>query len=387
SFTVRQAATAEAVWEAYYKVLVFDSFGSKIREDWIKGGEAAKIQVKDFIDYGNRTGAKFSYWKGDLSGNQNPATITVNSPKVITAVYERAYYLSLISNYSSAVGEGWYTEGSSASPYVSQSIVQTSEDSRVVFLGWNCSLPLTVTKPATLAAVWEKQYLVDAKTPAGSVIGVGWYRENSYANLKLSETYFSFGNSTTLRFFEWSDGARESSRKIYVSKAVHISAVWISFSLSFENGVKVGEDYWFNSGEEAKIKLSAGLTNGTSVGVKVLSPQGEQTASTYFVTKDYDKRTSVSFYFEGIKLASANLVFTSVKLSAVKGGSLVKVVAQWAHDGSRVAGIKIKCLETGQEEVSNYLGEAYFKIVSNSTLTFIPASFANGITSFYEAEA
>ncbi|MGC8935739.1 MAG: hypothetical protein ACP5LN_11320, partial [Thermoproteota archaeon] len=129
SFTVRQAATAEAVWEAYYKVLVFDSFGSKIREDWIKGGEAAKIQVKDFIDYGNRTGAKFSYWKGDLSGNQNPATITVNSPKVITAVYERAYYLSLISNYSSAVGEGWYTEGSSASPYVSQSIVQTSEDS------------------------------------------------------------------------------------------------------------------------------------------------------------------------------------------------------------------------------------------------------------------
>ena len=52
----------------------------------------------------------------------------------------------------------------------------------------------------------------------------------------------------------------------------------------------------------------------------------------------------------------------------------------------RVAGIKVKCLEIEQEEASNYLGEAYFNIVSNSTLTFIPTSFVNGITSFYEAE-
>ena len=59
-----------------------------------------------------------------------------------------------------------------------------------------------------------------------------------------------------------------------------------------------------------------------------------------------------------------------------------KTTAYWY----RVAGIKVKCLETGQEEVSNYIGGAYFKIVSNSTLTFIPTSFVNGITSFYEAE-
>ena len=52
----------------------------------------------------------------------------------------------------------------------------------------------------------------------------------------------------------------------------------------------------------------------------------------------------------------------------------------------RISGIKVKCLEIEQEEVSNYLGEAYFNIVSNSTLTFIPTSFENGITSFYEAE-
>jgi hypothetical protein len=80
------------------------------------------------------------------------------------------------------------------------------------------------------------------------------------------------------------------------------------------------------------------------------------------------------------------LVFTSVKLSAKKDGSVVKVTAQWTHDSSRIPRIKVKCLETGQEEVLNYLGEAYFNIVSNSTLTFIPTSFVNGITSFYEAE-
>jgi|GEM_PF-1475817 len=386
SFTVRQATTAEAIWEVYYKVLVFDSFGGKVKEEWVKSGETKEIKVNDFVDYGNRTGAKFSYWKGDLSGSQNPTTITVNSPRVIAAVYERAYYLKLLANYSSAIGEGWYIEGSSVSPSVKESVVQTSSDSREVFLGWNCSLPLTIVQPTTLVAVWERQYLVDARTPVGSVSGAGWYKENSYAEIKLSETHLILGNSTTLSFVEWNDGAKESSRKIYVSKAVHLSAVWVSFSLSFENGMKVGEEYWFNSGEEAKVKLSARLTNGTSVSVNVVSPYGEQATSGYFAMKDHDKRTSLNFFFEDIKLSSVNLVFTSVKLSAKKEGSLVKVIAQWTHDSSRIAGIKVKCLETGQEEVLNYLGEVYFKIVSNSTLTFIPTSFVNGITSFYEVE-
>jgi len=74
--------------------------------------------------------------------------------------------------------------------------------------------------------------------------------------------------------------------------------------------------------------------------------------------------------------------------------SLAQAILSYAYVSSskttvyyyRVAGIKVKCLKTGQEEVSNYLGEAYFNIVSNSTLTFIPNSFVNGITSFYEVE-
>jgi len=74
--------------------------------------------------------------------------------------------------------------------------------------------------------------------------------------------------------------------------------------------------------------------------------------------------------------------------------SLAQAILSYAYVSSsntnvycyRISGIKVKCLETGQEEVLNYLGEAYFKIVSNSTLTFIPTSFVNGITSFYEAE-
>jgi len=74
--------------------------------------------------------------------------------------------------------------------------------------------------------------------------------------------------------------------------------------------------------------------------------------------------------------------------------SLAQAILSYAYVSSskttvycyRVAEVKVKCLETGQEEVLNYLGEAYFNIVSNSTLTFIPNSFVNGITSFYEAE-
>jgi len=74
--------------------------------------------------------------------------------------------------------------------------------------------------------------------------------------------------------------------------------------------------------------------------------------------------------------------------------SLAQAILSYAYVSSsntnvywyRISGIKVKCLETGQEEVSNDLGEAYFKIVSNSTLTFIPNSFENGITSFYEVE-
>ena len=67
--------------------------------------------------------------------------------------------------------------------------------------------------------------------------------------------------------------------------------------------------------------------------------------------------------------------------------SLAQAILSYAYTTSsktnvycyRISGIKVKCLKTGQEEVLNYIGEAYFNIVSNSTLTFIPNSFVNGI--------
>ena len=98
-----------ANWKVEYKVKVYDNFGKLIKEDWVLNGSSYTVSVDDCIAFNNGTRLKFSYWRGDVSGSQNPTTITVSSPKVITAVYVRQYYLKLLTNYSSAIGEFFFS--------------------------------------------------------------------------------------------------------------------------------------------------------------------------------------------------------------------------------------------------------------------------------------
>ena len=547
-----------ANWKVEYKVKVYDNFGKLIKEDWVLNGSSYTVSVDDCIAFNNGTRLKFPYWKGDVSGSQNPTTITVSSPKVITAVYVRQYYLKLLTNYSSAIGEGWYDEGSSASPSVKESLVYLSSNIRVLFKGWNCSLPLAVVQPTTLLAVWEQQYYVDAQTKIGSVSGANWYSKGSTATISLSTTSLELSNLTKFLFFAWSDGEKSPTISFVVNGPVSLEAFWktyylvqvssrfnvsvndeqnkawvekgsvvrilaqskvknelnhyaffncfygdissknneVSFNveapkkifaswieyklqtskeiwvknggtaslsvavswlddgspannveivcledgtkltsnngavvfsfvgkdqkltksfaalssneyssekvsstviftdlkLSLEvSGNKVGGEYWVNSNSQIEVKLTATLTFNNSA-VKEFSCkyiEGDIEGKEFnFSEKDKVVEASFIASLNGISsdVQKVRLVFTSVKLSAKKDGSVVKVTAQWTHDSSRIPRIKVKCLETGQEEVSNYFGESYFNIVSNSTLTFIPTSFVNGITSFYEVE-
>ncbi|MGC8935667.1 MAG: InlB B-repeat-containing protein, partial [Thermoproteota archaeon] len=502
-----------ANWKVEYRVKVYDNFGNVLREDWVLNGSSYTISVDDCITFNNGTRLKFSYWSGGASGSQNPVTIVVSSPKVITAVYKRQYYLKLVTNYSSAVGEGWYDEGSSVSPSVRESLVYLSSNSRVVFKGWNCSSPLTIVKPTTLTAVWEQQYYIDARTKIGSVSGLGWYSKGSLATISLSATSLELSNLTKFLFFSWSNGEKnptlsftvnsplsleaiwktyylvevvsrfptlvnneqnkswveresvvyiiaqskvknelnhyaffngfsgdvcsksnevsfivEAPKKIFASwieyslktgkeywvkngerASVSIAVSWLddsspasnvevvcledgtkltssngavvfSFSgrdqkltksfvalssneyssekvstsiiftdlkLSLEvSGSEVGEEYWANSNSQIEVKLTATLTFNNSIVKEFSSKYIEGNAEgKEFKFSERDKVVEASFVagFNGISsdVKKVRLVFTSVKLSAVKGGSLVKVVAQWAHDGSRVAGIKI----------------------------------------------
>ena len=100
-----------ANWKVEYKVKVYDNFGNLIKEDWVLNGSSYTVSVDDCIAFNNGTRLKFSYWKGDVSGSQNPTTITVSSPKIITAVYVRQYYLKLLTNYSSAMEESFLNFG------------------------------------------------------------------------------------------------------------------------------------------------------------------------------------------------------------------------------------------------------------------------------------
>lgn len=119
-------------------------------------------------------GWSFDHWEGDLTGNTNPATITVDSEKIVTAVFvQNQYVLS-----TSVTGEGFVTIEPSQATYPYGSTVELSAVPQAgwAFDHWEGDLngtenpiSLTVDGDKSIVAV----FIVEQYTVAVEVIGNG----------------------------------------------------------------------------------------------------------------------------------------------------------------------------------------------------------------------
>ncbi len=157
SITISQpgAYTASYAPVQYY-LTVWSDYGTPQGEGWYDAGSTANISVtSQQIETLSRH--FFTGWSGDCNATTTTATVLMDEPKTVTANWRHEYLLTVVSNYGTPQGEGWYPEGSTAN------ISVASPEGWLIqyfFTRWSGSSPSTSTKPSTTITMDESKTVV-----------------------------------------------------------------------------------------------------------------------------------------------------------------------------------------------------------------------------------
>ncbi|MBO3810188.1 MAG: hypothetical protein FGF50_11440 [Candidatus Brockarchaeota archaeon] len=159
-------------------------------------------------------------------------------------------------------------------------------------------------------------------------------------------------------------------------------------------GTPIGSAIWINSGSTIVFNqtMSYYASNGW-----VTEKVRDGVKTGYGVTKVFDELNvsrKVSFSSKNrsdelelaVRIPQLTLVFTHIVVSAERNGENVNARAYWAHDNSPIAGLRARCFETDQSEVTDFNGRVSFRIAgSGSEVTIYPSEGRNGITAYEKA--
>jgi len=162
-----------------------------------QGSAASFSASQSIIQVSQNTRYVFSGWTGDYSGQGLTGTVTMDSAKTLTAVYQIQYYLTVNSpsNLPPVQGSGWYNATDSATLTV-QSLIVGDTESRSVFTGWildgtngpaTATMTIRMGAPHTVSAVYKQQYYLTVRSDQGGVTsGSGWYDAGTQAQISAS---------------------------------------------------------------------------------------------------------------------------------------------------------------------------------------------------------
>jgi hypothetical protein len=188
-----------AVYDTYYYVSVSTPVGRASGEGWYAANSTATVAVADtVVELPNGTRYVFAGWRGSLNSSSPSVQLKVDSPKVLTALWVREYYVSASPPLSGC--SGWYKEGTPLSCEVPE-VIQYGNGSRDVLREvYLNSKPagrkpqLAVKGPLEVRAEYVRQYLVEASALAyvGPIAvsadvpltGGGWYDAGSRVTVK-----------------------------------------------------------------------------------------------------------------------------------------------------------------------------------------------------------
>ena len=171
---------------------ITSDYGTITGAGWYPNGTTATFSITPSI-LSTDTNRYFNGWSGDYSANQSSGTLTMNTPKTLSANWRTEYLVTINSLYGQPTGAGWYKQGTPATININ-ALVETP-DTKHYFTGWSgdftgmsAGLSLTINGPATLTASWRNEYYVKISSEYGQPSGVGWYKEGERANIYVEPT-------------------------------------------------------------------------------------------------------------------------------------------------------------------------------------------------------
>lgn len=164
----------QAKYSEYFLVEIHGVEDEIIYRAWIKKGEPIQVNVGNIIEViPHEMRYVFRGWNESTVPQLPSFTINVDKPLIIKSLYEKQYYVRVVSEYG-GIGEGWYPENSTAliqAPSTPQTVLFLKR----VFKGWEGSvksnssdsrLLLKVDKPLNLRA----SYILEIDLPSLLVV-------------------------------------------------------------------------------------------------------------------------------------------------------------------------------------------------------------------------
>lgn len=186
-------------------------------------------------------GWTFSGWSDALTGSTNPAQITIDNNKTVTATFTQIQYMLTVSTNlgttNPPTGDNSYPSGTivtvEAVPPTSNTGVQ------YVCLGWTgtgsvpasgsgSNVTFTINAPSTIVWTWKTQYLLTVSSDYGTVSGGGWFDAGTPAYASVNPTSVTSSGIEYL-FSQWSSdasGSYSTSNAIIMDGPKTATATW-----------------------------------------------------------------------------------------------------------------------------------------------------------------
>ena len=234
NITITSNTALQAVFATEYLLSIDPSGGATSRSAWYKPQTIAVISATNPSNVtANSSRLIFNGWSGDVTSNSTYLQVNMTKPLSLKADWITQYYVTIISPTGSPTGSGWYNAGQIATVGV-QSSVQYSNETRLVFTGWNStalgqtpSAQITVNAPTTLQAGWKTQYYVSVLSPYGGPQGTGWYDAGSNVRIYVQRE-IDYSNSTRRIFTGWSGDYTGSATNVtlHLNNPKALNANW-----------------------------------------------------------------------------------------------------------------------------------------------------------------
>jgi hypothetical protein len=174
SRTISQGGSYTANCQKQFELVIESAFGAPDGGGWYDTASTAVISVASVEE--PTTKHIFTGWSGDYSGTAATASLTMNSPKTITANWRTEYLLTIETAYGQPEGADWYESGSTTTISVAPSV---GFGIRHIFTGWSGDLSATtptttlvMDSPIAVTANWRTDF-TQLYIIIGAVIVVG----------------------------------------------------------------------------------------------------------------------------------------------------------------------------------------------------------------------